>query len=130
MRGRRRKGTQYFGPYAHAYAIRKTLDLLLRTFPIRTCTDALFNRQQAQGRPCLLYHIEKCTGPCIDAVADEEYQELVDGLAAFLRGDTDAMVAEMRRKMFAAADARNTNWRPGSATVSSMSNGPMTVRRS
>jgi excinuclease ABC subunit C len=62
MRGAKRPGVEYFGPYAHAYAIRSTLDLLLRTFPIRTCTDALFKRQQAQGRPCLLYHIEKCTG--------------------------------------------------------------------
>ena len=100
----RRPGVEYFGPYAHAYAIRSTLDLLLRTFPIRTCTDALFKRQQAQGRPCLLYHIEKCTGPCIDAVEPEEYQKLVDGLAAFLRGDTDAVVGELRQKMYAASE--------------------------
>ncbi len=71
MRGAKKPGVEYFGPYAHAYAIRSTLDLLLRTFPIRTCTDALFKRQHAQGRPCLLYHIEKCTGPCIDAVEPE-----------------------------------------------------------
>ena len=104
MRGSRKPGVEYFGPYAHAYAIRSTLDLLLRTFPIRTCTDALFKRQQAQGRPCLLYHIEKCTGPCIAAVEPTDYQELVDGLAAFLRGDTDAIVNELRLKMFSASD--------------------------
>jgi excinuclease ABC subunit C len=104
MRGAKKAGVEYFGPYAHAYAIRSTLDLLLRTFPIRTCTDALFKRQQAQGRPCLLYHIEKCTGPCIDAVAPAEYQKLVDGLAAFLRGDTDAVVSELRQKMYAASE--------------------------
>ena len=104
MRGAKRPGVEYFGPYAHAYAIRSTLDLLLRTFPIRTCTDALFKRQQAQGRPCLLYHIEKCTGPCIDAVEPEEYQKLVDGLAAFLRGDTEAVVSELRQKMYAASE--------------------------
>ena len=104
MRGARRSGVEYFGPYAHAYAIRSTLDLLLRTFPIRTCTDALFKRQQAQGRPCLLYHIEKCTGPCIDAVEPEEYQKLVDGLAAFLRGDTEAVVSELKQKMYAASE--------------------------
>ncbi len=69
MRGKRRRGTQYFGPYAHTYAIRKTLDQLLRTFPVRTCSDSLFRRQEAMGRPCLLYHIEKCSGPCIDAVS-------------------------------------------------------------
>ena len=104
MRGAKKPGVEYFGPYAHAYAIRSTLDLLLRTFPIRTCTDALFKRQHAQGRPCLLYHIEKCTGPCIDAVEPDEYQGLVDGLAAFLKGDTDAVVTELRQKMYAASE--------------------------
>ena len=104
MRGSKKPGVEYFGPYAHAYAIRSTLDLLLRTFPIRTCTDALFKRQHAQGRPCLLYHIEKCTGPCIDAVEPEEYQDLVDGLAAFLKGDTDAVVQELRQKMYGASE--------------------------
>ena len=104
MRGAKRKGIEYFGPYAHAYAIRSTLDLLLRTFPIRTCTDALFKRQRAQGRPCLLYHIEKCTGPCIAAVGHEEYQGLVDGLAAFLHGNTDPVMAELRTKMREASD--------------------------
>jgi excinuclease ABC subunit C len=104
MRGAKRKGIEYFGPYAHAYAIRSTLDLLLRTFPIRTCTDALFKRQKAQGRPCLLYHIEKCTGPCISAVDHEEYQQLVDGLAAFLRGNTDPVMSELRSQMREASD--------------------------
>ena len=104
MRGARKPGVEYFGPYAHAYAIRSTLDLLLRTFPIRTCTDALFNRQRAQGRPCLLYHIEKCTGPCISAVEPDDYQKLVDSLAAFLRGDTEAIVNELRQKMFSASE--------------------------
>lgn len=104
MRGARRPGVEYFGPYAHAYAIRSTLDLLLRTFPIRTCTDALFRRQRAQGRPCLLYHIEKCTGPCIEAVEKEAYDRLVDGLAAFLRGDTEEVVAELRQQMYAASE--------------------------
>ena len=63
MRGRKRKGVQYFGPYGHAYAIRETLDLLLRTFPLRTCSDNKFNQHQRLGRPCLLFHIEKCSGP-------------------------------------------------------------------
>ena len=75
MRGAKRKGVEYFGPYAHTYAIRSTLDLLLRTFPIRTCTDALFKRQRAQGRPCLLFHIEKCTGPCVGEVTHEVYDK-------------------------------------------------------
>ena len=104
MRGAKRKGNEYFGPYAHTYAIRKTLDQLLRTFPVRTCTDSLFNRQQAQGRPCLLYHIEKCSGPCIDAVTPEDYQQMVDGLAAFLRGDTDLVLTDLQVRMWEASE--------------------------
>ena len=104
MRGAKRKGNEYFGPYAHTYAIRKTLDQLLRTFPVRTCTDSLFNRQQAQGRPCLLYHIEKCSGPCIDAVTPEDYQQMVDGLAAFLRGDTDVVLTDLQVRMWEASE--------------------------
>jgi excinuclease ABC subunit C len=71
MRGRKRKGVQYFGPFAHAYSIRQTLDLLLRTFPIRTCSDAKYRRHEAAGRPCLLAHIEKCSAPCVGAVGPE-----------------------------------------------------------
>lgn len=104
MRGAKRKGNEYFGPFAHTYAIRKTLDQLLRTFPVRTCTDSFFGRQQAQGRPCLLYHIEKCSGPCIEAVTPEEYQQMVDGLAAFLRGDTEDVLADLEIKMWEASE--------------------------
>ena len=68
MRGRKRKGTRYFGPYAHAYAIRETLDELLRSFPIRTCSPAKFQQHQRLGRPCLLFHIEKCSGPCVGEI--------------------------------------------------------------
>ncbi len=103
MRGARRRGTQYFGPFAHAYAIRSTLDLLLKAFPIRTCSDGLFRRQQAMGRPCLLYHIEKCSGPCIGAVSHEAYDGMVDGLAAFLNGNTDQVVRQLRTEMFEAS---------------------------
>ena len=101
MRGARRKDTRYFGPYAHAYAIRETLDLLLRSFPIRTCSDAKLRRHQLLGRPCLLYHIERCSGPCVGAIEPEDYRELVGELMAFLDGDTkpvvDRLEAEMRR---------------------------------
>lgn len=101
MRGARRKDTRYFGPYAHAYAIRETLDLLLRSFPIRTCSDAKLRRHQLLGRPCLLFHIERCSGPCVGAVGPEEYAGLVSELMAFLDGDTkpvvDRLEAEMRQ---------------------------------
>ncbi len=101
MRGAKRRDTRYFGPYAHAYAIRETLDLLLRSFPIRTCSDAKLRRHQLLGRPCLLYHIERCSGPCVGAVGPEEYARLVAELMEFLDGDTkpvvDRLEAEMRR---------------------------------
>jgi excinuclease ABC subunit C len=104
MRGKKRKGNEYFGPYAHTYAIRKTLDQLLRTFPVRTCSNAMLERQHAQGRPCLLYHIEKCSGPCIEAVTPEDYQGMVDGLAAFLSGDTDGVLVDLETSMWDAAE--------------------------
>jgi len=101
MRGAKRKDARYFGPYAHAYAIRETLDLLLRSFPVRTCSDAKLRRHQLLGRPCLLYHIERCSGPCVGAIRPEEYGRLVGELMAFLDGDTkpvvDRLEAEMRQ---------------------------------
>jgi excinuclease ABC subunit C len=99
MRGKRRKGVQYFGPFARAYAIRQTLDLLLRTFPLRTCTDAKFGRHEASGRPCLLFHIERCSGPCVGEVTAEEYSGYVDGLAAFLSGDTEDITSRLSDQM-------------------------------
>ena len=104
VRGRRRKGTRYFGPYAHAYAIRETLDELLRTFPLRTCSDAKFRRHELQGRPCLLFHIEKCAGPCVGEVDAATYAGLVDELTSFLEGDTEPVVRELRGQMAAAAE--------------------------
>jgi excinuclease ABC subunit C len=106
MRGRRRKGVQYFGPYAHAYAIRQTRDLLLRTFPIRSCTDSKFGTHEALGRPCLLYHIERCSGPCVGEVTPEDYAGYVDGMAAFLEGDSDSVVAKLEATMKSAADTQ------------------------
>ena len=104
MRGAKRKDTRYFGPYAHAYAIRETLDLLLRSFPIRTCSDAKLRRHQLLGRPCLLYHIERCSGPCVGAVGPEEYRRLVAELMDFLDGDTKPVVDRLEAEMRRAAD--------------------------
>src|SRR5665213_1899606 len=88
VRGRKRAGVRYFGPYPNAGAIRETLDLLLRSFPVRTCSDTKFRRHQRLGRPCLLFHIERCSGPCVGAVEHEEYDRMVADLIAFLGGDT------------------------------------------
>ena len=103
MRGRKRKGTRYFGPYAHAYAIRETLDLLLRSFPVRTCSPAKFNQHERLGRPCLLYHIEKCAGPCVGEIEEMPYRELVTELIDFLDGDTDEIVDRLEADMKTAA---------------------------
>ena len=105
MRGKKRKGVRYYGPFGHAYAIRETLDLLLRTFPIRTCSDNKLERHTKLGRPCLLFHIEKCSGPCVGEISTEEYNELVASLVSFLDGDTDAVIAELEQRMAVAADA-------------------------
>jgi excinuclease ABC subunit C len=98
-RGKRRRGVRYFGPYGHAGAIRETLDLLLRTFPARTCTDSKFGAHQRMGKPCLLFHIEKCSGPCVGEVTREDYDEIVKALLRFLDGDTDEVVDRLRREM-------------------------------
>ena len=99
IRGRKKKGNRYFGPYGHAYAIRETLDLLLRTFPIRTCTEGKFNRHARLGKPCLDFHIEKCSGPCVDAISRDDYRELTAELIKFLEGDTDEIVERLEIDM-------------------------------
>ena len=103
MRGRKRKDTRYFGPYAHAYAIRDTLDLLLRSFPVRTCTQSKFNEHERLGRPCLLFHIEKCSGPCVGEIEEMPYRQLVTELCQFLDGDTDEIVSRLNADMKQAA---------------------------
>ncbi|NDF82802.1 MAG: excinuclease ABC subunit UvrC [Actinobacteria bacterium] len=105
MRGRKRKGTKYFGPFAHAWAIRDTLDALLRTFPVRTCSPAKFRQHERLGRPCLLFHIEKCAGPCVNEVTPSTYARHVDGLQRFLSGDTDDVRSWLVEQMtFASAN--------------------------
>ena len=104
MRGRRRKGTRYFGPYAHAYAIRDTLDELLRTFPIRTCSDAKLRRHERLGKPCLLFHIEKCSAPCVGEIDPTDYRLLVGELMAFLDGETQPVLDRLEAEMRAAAE--------------------------
>lgn len=103
MRGKRKKGVEYFGPYAKAYSIRHTLDVLLRTYPVRTCTNAKFKRHQATGRPCLLFDIEKCSGPCVGEISKAAYTAQVDGLASFLSGDSGELIADLEKGMHAAA---------------------------
>ena len=104
IRGKKKKGNRYFGPYGHAYAIRETLDLLLRTFPIRTCTQGKFDRHARLGKPCLDFHIEKCSGPCVDEISQDDYRELTGELIKFLEGDNDEIVARLEADMAKASE--------------------------
>jgi excinuclease ABC subunit C len=103
VRGRKRKGVRYFGPYPNVGAIRDTLDLLLRSYPVRTCSDNKFRRHQRLGRPCLLFHIERCSGPCVGAVGHQEYDRMVADLMAFLGGDTRSLERGLETSMKDAA---------------------------
>jgi excinuclease ABC subunit C len=104
VRGRKRKGVRYFGPYGHAYAIRQTLDLLIRSFPVRTCSDTKFVRHKRLGRPCLLFDIDRCSGPCVGAVDHEAYDGYVADLMRFLSGDTEPILASLEAEMLAASE--------------------------
>ncbi|HEV7791011.1 MAG TPA: excinuclease ABC subunit UvrC [Pseudonocardia sp.] len=104
-RGPRKKGVRYFGPYAHAWAIRETLDLLLRVFPARTCSSGVFRRHGQMGRPCLLGYIDKCSAPCVGRVTADEHRTIVGDFTEFLSGRTDRMVREFERQMSDASDA-------------------------
>jgi excinuclease ABC subunit C len=104
-RGVKSKGSRYFGPYGNAYAIRETLDLLLRTFQIRTCSDSKLNTHQKLGKPCLLFHIEKCSGPCVGEVTPDAYRGMVSDLVDFLDGETDPMVKRLEGDMRSSAEA-------------------------
>ena len=104
VRGRKRKGVRYFGPYGNAGAIRSTLDLLVRSFPVRTCSDNKFKRHERLGRPCLLYDIDRCSGPCVGAVDHEAYAGYVEDLMEFLSGETEPVLARLQGEMLAASE--------------------------
>ncbi|MFG1740453.1 excinuclease ABC subunit UvrC [Micromonospora chalcea] len=104
MRGAKRKGVRYFGPYSHAWAIRETLDLLLRVFPARTCSSGVFKRAGQVGRPCLLGYIGKCSAPCVGSVTAERHREIVDGFCDFMAGRTDTMVRRLEKEMLYASE--------------------------
>ena len=99
LRGAKRKGTRYFGPYSHAWAIRETLDLLLRVFPLRTCSMGVFKRAAQTGRPCLLGYIDKCAAPCVGRVTPDEHRAIAEDFCAFMAGDTDPFVRRIERDM-------------------------------
>ncbi|MFC8192031.1 excinuclease ABC subunit UvrC [Cellulomonas sp. NPDC057328] len=103
MRGTKRRGTRYFGPYAHAWAIRETVDLLLRVFPVRTCSAGVFKRARQQGRPCLLGYIDKCSAPCVGRISTEDHHQLAQDFCDFMAGDTARFTRRLTQRMKEAA---------------------------
>ncbi len=106
-RGAKKKGTRYFGPYGHAWAIRDTVDQLLRVFPMRSCSSGVFTRSGQIGRPCLLGYIGKCAAPCVGRVTAEEHRAIVDDFCDFMAGSTTAFVRRIEKQMYAASDAQD-----------------------
>jgi excinuclease ABC subunit C len=102
-RGAKKKGVRYFGPYSHAWAIRETVDLLLRVFPMRSCSNGVFKRSAQIGRPCLLGYIGKCAAPCVGRVSAEEHREIVQDFCDFMGGQTTAFVKRIEKEMYAAS---------------------------
>ncbi|MFE4782733.1 excinuclease ABC subunit UvrC [Streptomyces sp. NPDC056716] len=104
MRGQKRKGVRYFGPYGHAWAIRDTVDLLLRVFPVRTCSAGVFKNASRTGRPCLLGYIGKCSAPCVGRITPEDHHELAEEFCDFMAGRTGAYLRRLEKQMAEAAE--------------------------
>ncbi|MET7830242.1 excinuclease ABC subunit UvrC [Streptomyces sp. NPDC005386] len=104
MRGHKKKGVRYFGPYGHAWAIRDTVDLLLRVFPVRTCSAGVFKNAARTGRPCLLGYIGKCSAPCVGRVSPEEHRELAEEFCDFMAGRTGTYIRRQEQQMAEAAE--------------------------
>jgi excinuclease ABC subunit C len=102
-RGAKKKGVRYFGPYSHAWAIRDTVDQLLRVFPMRSCSNGVFKRSAQVGRPCLLGYIDKCSAPCVGNVSAEEHRAIVDDFCDFMAGRTTEFVKRIEKEMYAAS---------------------------
>ncbi|MFC7406745.1 excinuclease ABC subunit UvrC [Georgenia alba] len=107
MRGAKRRGTRYFGPYSHAWAIRETVDQLLRVFPVRTCSPGVYRRAQSSGRPCLLGYIDKCSAPCVGRISPEDHRALAEQFCDFMEGETGPHLKRVEREMRAAAAAQD-----------------------
>ncbi len=103
VRGAKRKGWTYYGPFAHAWAIRDTVDELLKVFPVRSCRDGVFRRAAQVGRPCLLGYIDKCSAPCVGRVSEADYRSIVDDFSSFMAGQTDRFIREVELEMQSAA---------------------------
>src|SRR5665811_221666 len=129
-RGAKQKGVRYFGPYSHAWAIRETVDLLLRVFPMRSCSNGVFKRSGQIGRPCLLGYIGKCAAPCVGRVSAEEHRAIVEDFCDFMGGQTTAFLKRLENRCTPPPWTPTSNARPGCATTSGHSTGPWRSRPS
>src|SRR5919205_3543586 len=102
-RGAKRKDTRYFGPYSHAWAIRETVDQLLRVFPMRSCSNGVFTRARHVGRPCLLGYIDKCSAPCVGTVSADQHRAIVEDFCDFMAGQTTTFIRRIEKEMYAAS---------------------------
>lgn len=107
FRGEKRKGNTYFGPYVQVWAIRDTLDHLLRVFPVRSCTNGVFRNAKAAGRPCLLAHIDRCSAPCVGRISAEDHGRIAKNMMTFLGGQQGTVIKDIKAKMIAASDAQD-----------------------
>ena len=103
-RGAKKKGNRYFGPYSHAWAIRETVDTLLRVFPMRSCSTGVFRNAERANRPCLLGYIEKCSAPCVGRIDAEAHREIVADFCQFMSGHTQQLTRRLEREMAEAAE--------------------------
>ncbi len=107
MRGERKRGVRYFGPYARAWAIRETVDTLLTALPMRTCAPGVFRKAERQGRPCLLGYIDKCAAPCVGRISEEDHRELAERVCAVLGGDAKGMIRDLTQAMSDASERQD-----------------------
>lgn len=107
LRGAKKPGTRYFGPYTHAWAIRETMDLLLRVFPVRTCSKGVFKRAGQVGRPCLLGYIDKCSAPCVGSISAQDHRAIAEEFCDFMAGNTGKFVRRLEDRMRSASDEQD-----------------------
>ncbi|TBN56702.1 excinuclease ABC subunit UvrC [Glaciihabitans arcticus] len=102
-RNRNIKGARYFGPYTKVWAIRETVDLMLKAFPMRSCTEATYKRAEQTGRPCLLGDIGKCAAPCVGRVTKEQHKSIALDFASFMGGNDSRYTGELAKRMTSAS---------------------------
>jgi excinuclease ABC subunit C len=106
-RNRKLNGARYFGPYTKVWAIRETVDLMLKAFPMRSCSDATYRRAEQTGRPCLLGDIGKCAAPCVNRISKEDHKAIALDFASFMAGNDSKYLGELRKDMKTAAESQD-----------------------